>query len=65
MATSIKARREPRYVSLQRAAEYVDGCEKTIRRLIHRGELTRFGLGRHIRIDLNELDDVLRGTRSA
>ena len=43
------------------AAEYGDCSTKTIRRMIARGDLTGYRLGsRMIRVDLNELDALLR-----
>jgi excisionase family DNA binding protein len=50
----------PRYASLKHAAEYVDGSEITIRRMIARGELTKHKLGRVLRVDLNEVDAAIR-----
>lgn len=50
----------PRYAPLKDAASYVAGAEITIRRMIARGDLTPYRLGRVIRVDLNELDDVMR-----
>ena len=49
-----------RYTSLPKAAVYADCSDKTLRRLIAEGKLTGYRLGRVIRIDLNELDEVLK-----
>lgn len=58
----MQARR--RYASLLAAAEYAGGCsERTLRRMISAGQLTGYRLGRHIRVDLNELDEALTPTR--
>ena len=43
------------------AAEYAGVCPKTIRRRIAAGDLTGYRMGpRLIRVDLNELDAMLR-----
>lgn len=58
-ATPNKAVR--RLESIQHAAEYLGVAEKTIRRMIARGDLTGYRAGpRLIRVDLNELDAMLR-----
>jgi len=50
-----------RLVSINQAAEYADICTKTVRRRISDGSLTGFRMGsRIIRVDLNELDELLR-----
>lgn len=50
-----------RFASLIAAAEYADVCERTIRRRIAAGELTGYRVGpRLIRVDLNELDSLMR-----
>lgn len=48
--------------SLQDAADRCAVSTKTIRRLIARGELTGYRLGKSnlIRIDLDELDELMR-----
>lgn len=56
---------DARYASLQDAAKYAAAAEVTIRRMIARGELTRYKVGRVLRVDLAELDEAMRGTRSA
>ncbi len=49
-----------RLESIATAAEYLDVAEKTIRRYITAGRLTGYRAGpRLIRVDLNELDDML------
>lgn len=58
-ATPNKAVR--RLESIQNAADYLGVSTKTIRRQIARGELTGYRAGpRLIRVDLNELDAMLR-----
>lgn len=50
-----------RLVSIGQAAEYAGVSSKTIRRRISDGSLTGYRMGpRLIRVDLNELDDLLR-----
>lgn len=52
-----------RYGSLAIAAEYLGCSEKHIRRLIASGEITGYRLGKNaraIRVDLDELDAMLR-----
>ena len=59
IATPNKAIR--RLESIPNAAEYVDVSTKTVRRMIARGDLTGYRVGpRLIRVDLNELDAMLR-----
>lgn len=45
-----------RYATLGQAAEYVQASQDTLRRLIQRGQLRQYRLGKCIRLDLNELD---------
>ena len=53
--------RERRLVSLERAAEYTDQSVRSVRRLIASGDLTGYRMGkRAIRVDLNEVDALLR-----
>lgn len=51
-----------RYVSLDEAAEYLSVSPLTVRRRIAAGDLTGYRLGRSrtIRIDLDELEGMLR-----
>lgn len=50
-----------RLASINQAAEYGACSSKTIRRRIADGSLTGYRMGaRLIRVDLNELDDLLR-----
>jgi excisionase family DNA binding protein len=50
-----------RYATVAAAAEYLQCNERTIRRHIADGTLTGYRLGeRIIRVDLNELDEVVR-----
>ncbi len=50
-----------RYVPIAVAADYVPCSPKTIRRRISDGSLTGYRMGpRLIRVDLNELDALLR-----
>jgi excisionase family DNA binding protein len=57
-----------RYATLEAAGEYVGGVnERTIRRMISRGDLTGYRLpgSRLLRVDLNELDRALKPVPSA
>lgn len=57
--SAIKSRR--RLVSIMQAAEYAACSPKTIRRRIADGSLTGYRMGkRMIRVDLDELDALLR-----
>lgn len=50
-----------RLASIEKAAAYVDTSPRTIRRSIAEGRLTGYRFGdRLIRVDLNELDALLR-----
>lgn len=50
-----------RYVSLEVGAEYLDCSVRTVRRLIASGDLTGCRVGKRlIRVDLNEIDAMLR-----
>ena len=62
------ARRHPdesrrRYASVLEAAEYLGVTDRTIRQMLADGRLTAFrGLGsRVLRVDLNQIDDVMSG----
>ena len=48
-----------RYASPNEAGEYTHTSDDTIRRMIRRGELRQYRIGRQIRVDLNELDLVM------
>lgn len=53
--------RARRLVSLSHAAEYAGVCDRTCRRWIAAGDLTGYRAGKRlIRVDLNELDAMLR-----
>lgn len=61
MSTTLQPRTQRRLVSIATAANYLDVCQKTIRRRISDGSLTGYRLGRRtIRVDLDELDAMLR-----
>lgn len=50
-----------RLASIESAAEYAECSAKTIRRRISDGSLTGYRMGKRlIRVDLNELDAMLR-----
>lgn len=56
----------PRWGSIDEAAEHLDVHPRTIRRMIAEGRLTGYRLGpRIIRVDLNEVDELLRPIPSA
>lgn len=55
-----------RRVSIAEAAEYAGVCSKTIRRRIADGTLPGYRLGpRLLRVDLDELDTVMRRVPAA
>ncbi|EHK84255.1 DNA binding domain-containing protein [Rhodococcus pyridinivorans AK37] len=55
-----------RLVSIPESAKYAGVCTKTIRRRISDGSITGYRFGpRLIRVDLNEIDDMLRPMASA
>lgn len=61
VATTSLARPTRRLESVPNAADYLGVCPKTIRRWIAAGRVTGYRAGpRLIRVDLNELDDLLR-----
>jgi len=65
-ATQFATRPVRRLVSLDQAAGYAGVCIKTIRRRISAGDLTGYRLGpRLIRVDLTELDAMIRPIPSA
>jgi excisionase family DNA binding protein len=52
---------QPRWVSLETAAEHLDCHTRTLRRMVARGEVTGVRLGpRLLRVDLNEIEAQLR-----
>ena len=57
---------ERRYRSIQQGAEYLGVSTVTLRRMIARGEIHGYRVsGKIIRVDLNELDAMLRTIPSA
>ena len=55
------APRPPRYASFEEAAEYLRVNPKTVRRYVASGRLTGYRVGeRLLRVDLNEVDALLR-----
>lgn len=60
------ASQRKKLVKLADAAEYADVSIKTLRRRIADGSLTGYRMGRRvIRVDLNELDELLKPIPSA
>ena len=58
------SRNPRRFAPIKEAAEYAAVHPDTIRRQIARGNLVAYRLGRIIRVDLNQLDNLLaRGGR--
>ena len=49
-----------RYASLADAAAYVDCNERTLRRHIAAGRLRGYRLGKLVRVDLSELDAIMK-----
>lgn len=65
-ATTSLPRTTRRLASIPTAADYAAVCTKTIRRRISDGSLTGYRMGpRVIRVDLDELDAMLRPIPSA
>lgn len=61
MTTATRTPAARRWASLAEGAEYIDVAEKTLRRMIAAGTVTGYRLGlRSLRVDLNELDALLR-----
>lgn len=55
-----------RLIRLEAAAEQLDCSTRTVRRFVAAGDLTAFRVGkRMIRVDLNEVDALLRRIPSA
>lgn len=50
----------PRYASMKEAAAYIRVHEDTISRRIADGTLTAYRFGSAVRVDLNELDRLMR-----
>lgn len=48
-----------RWLSQQEAADHIGVTDRTIRNYISRGQLTGYRVGRLVRVDLKELDDLL------
>jgi len=66
MSTRTPNRSVRRLESIPGAADYLGVCTKTIRRMISRGEIRAFRVGPKIlRVDLNEIDAMLRPIPSA
>ena len=59
----MKAHTTPKYVTLAEAAVYCSLSEKTLRRLIARGELPYYRPCRSVRLSLVDLDQYLETTR--
>ena len=56
-----EATRPPRpdFASFTEAGEFTGTSKYTVRRMVQRGELKAYRIGRQVRIDLNELVDVM------
>lgn len=50
--------RKPRWASLAHAAEYYDCSKDTIRRYIADGRLVGHRVGKTIKVDLNDVDNL-------
>lgn len=60
------SKRAKHLVSINQAAEYAACSTKTIRRYISAGRLTGYRMGKRlIRVDLNELDELIKPIPSA
>ena len=54
-----------RWATMAEACDYARCGDRTLRRWISEGKITGFRLGRHLRIDLDELDAAMRPLRTA
>lgn len=65
MTSAANARVYPRYVSLTKAADFTDSSVRTIRRRISDGTIQGYRVPgcRAIRVDLNELEALLKPIR--
>ena len=61
--THMKTHTTPKYVTLAEASVYCSLSEKTLRRLISRGELPHYRPCRSVRLSLADLDQFLETTR--
>lgn len=50
---------DKRFYSCREIAGYLGLSEKSIRRLIDRGELPSVRIGRSVRVDMKKLDEIL------
>lgn len=50
--------RKPRWASLTHAADYYDCSRDTIRSYISAGDLPGYKVGKTVKVDLNDLDDL-------
>lgn len=58
---AVSAATPPRWATPDETAAYLKVCTKTVRRMIAAGELPAYRRGpRLIRINLNDVDDVMR-----
>lgn len=57
---TVTTRTNRRWATLAEAGEHVGLSQKTLRRQIAAGHITGYRIGRALRVDLNELDDLLR-----
>lgn len=61
MSNTPARRNQPRWGTKEDAAEYLGCHTRTIRRMVAEGTLPAYRLGpRMMRIDLNDLDDLMR-----
>lgn len=51
------------FLTVKETADYLRVCEKQVRRLIKRGELTAYSFGTAIRIKREDLDAYVTGRR--
>jgi excisionase family DNA binding protein len=50
----------PRLRSIAAAAEFLDVHPRTVRRMIHAGELRAYRVARLLKVDMNEVQDLAR-----
>jgi excisionase family DNA binding protein len=63
--TAVQETKPPRWARLDLAAEYADVHPMTLRRWAAAGRLPMFKFGRGVRVDLNDIDALMRRVPSS
>ncbi|CAM5411830.1 helix-turn-helix domain-containing protein [Corynebacterium variabile] len=53
---------EPHYISVKKAQEVLGVSRQTVMRRLEDGTFTRYAVGGLLRLDLNEIHDVMRAS---